>query len=345
MVDRETEYDLRPYVTKAGTGKLFRSPKNTIPDRARFPRGFTPDRLREVSEAVGDVEYRQPGTLAPIQQHVEKRYFSFPASHQVSAQGDITNHPESRLITRGGLSNRQKQEAGEGAASIRESLARSTVPTEMMEKTTFSVTPDLPYNGVYFPGEQRLHFGRQQQDVDAYTAAKIPEEESLRGKTVIHEMGHAADARLANPPQDRNDIAWASASPGQLEEFADDYMFEHYQPDPRAERAGRTYGATTSYPGRNPDYNPPEQYEGYGKWGERSQMAAQEIGARMSRTGNNTPTTPKQREFIVNEGMVNHALQRGQFAAQERGEVPREETWVQPEMQGFGQISRAAKRQ
>lgn len=315
MVNRETEYDLRPYITNAGTGKLFRSPKNTIPDRARFPRGFTPDRIHEVSEAVGDVSLTLGEGIRAT--HDPEVYKSLNPVATVSPQGTVEDTPGVGTST-----NQQRKDLGRGAAVIRESLARSTAPVEAIENAkSFSVSPGLPYNGVFMPGERRLHFGFRSDQLDFYREHEIPEEESLGGKTVIHELGHANDARMAktnpaNPDGVRNDILWAEAPAGALEEFADDFAEEHYRPDPR----GRTYGATNSYPGRRPGWQ--NAMEGYEKWGQRSAMAAQEIRGRLEKNPN-APTTPEQRDYIQNEFLDAPLLQQGQFGGDE---------WIQPAM-------------
>lgn len=311
MVNRETDYDYDPYFTNAGTGKLFRAPKNTITDKARWPRGFTPERLHEVGRAVGDVEFR---TDQGLTHHPSKRYQSTASKASISPSGGMSVDPgvEPPLL------RSAKRDLGEGAAAIRETLARSKVPTSDIEDVTFSVTPDLPYNGLFAPGERRLHFGRDSEDVDFYSRQVIPEEESLRGKTVVHEMGHATDPALRNPTSGRNDILWAGKPLGELEERADDYMVENYVPD----RRGRTYGTmTTSYPGRKPAHEAPEQYAGYSSWGERSKMAAAEIRGRVDAAGpeGRIPMTAEQRDYLANDI---RPLSRDQFdRAAEQGSL------------------------
>jgi len=234
----------QPYFTKSGVGKLFPDPKPT--DEHRYQRGFTPERKRDVELA------------APV----------------ISGPGDRPAYP-----------GQTKQEQGEFMASMYDTLARSTMPTRHIERTDF-VQQETP---------ERLggpEVGGLHDRPDGWRRVRLNAEVDPRslGPTLIHEMGHGLDNHNlrdkfdhTNPPgpvpdnplsdlfglgplqrQSTRDYPFVGAleeAPkfkGAAEKFADDYMMEHYRPDPRDKSAVTNVEHT--YPAKGV---PVDEYEGW----------------------------------------------------------------------------------
>lgn len=258
------QFNYQPSWTKSGQGRLFQTRGAAHTDETRWPRGYTPERYRQATADVGEVEHHEFDELTMSTRKVGLRRY------------EEEDRPHAR------------QRIAHGADVIRQAVARSTVPRDVVQRTNFSVTPPgFGMNGVYFGKSQRLlfnpDFGEEYpSDVD------IPLQEQVRGgKTVIHELGHAADKRLEG-----RDFVPSDLSLGSVEEFADDFAAEHYVADPR----GKAYGSLTTYPGATPMDVAPPRYEGYTKWGQRSREALPIIAER-GRKG--LPSTSQQHRYLA----------------------------------------------
>lgn len=268
-----------PYKGNPQQGTLFHArAKELDPTGQRYPRGYTPERQAEVREAVGDVGYSSFG--------ISRSYHGDAAPPALISEAEF-----------GDMGPDEKRNWGEGRAVIHNAVARSTVPTDVVERTRFGVTPNIGHNGLYLPGNETLLFGRDAKDAQDHregfgSGYPTPEVQRLnQGQTVIHELGHAADPALDPLRGKRNVLidrgvelpVEGYTEPkdlGRAEEFADDFAEQHFRPDPRAGRRQTFDTATASYPGAAPDDIPPRHLAGYSKWRERSDRAAVDLRPR-----------------------------------------------------------------
>ncbi|MFN2347738.1 MAG: hypothetical protein ABR616_18750, partial [Dermatophilaceae bacterium] len=180
--------------------------------------------------------------------------------------------------------------------------------------TNFAVTPNIGPNGLYFPRESQVYFGRGAEDAQAHregfgTGNPTPETQRLnQGQTVIHELGHSADPALEplrgkrNAIIDhhgRNPVEGYTEPPdlGVAEKSADDFAAEHFRNDPRAGRKETFDVATASYPGSYPNDIPPRHIAGYEGWAEKSERVAADLEPRHTAAeaaGSNYPKTADQ---------------------------------------------------
>lgn len=225
-------FDPKPYFTKGGQGKLFRDPKPT--EEHRYQRGYTPERMGEVHEAMGSI----PTKVGPP--HL--------------------------------------------FAHFRETLARSTAPTETLEEQVSAIhlSPSTLGSNRFVAGETATSmrpsglsqttgasritmFHGSRGDPVLGASGKTASRSEIMGASTIHEIGHAHHA-LTDPSD------FIENPSGHRERVADRFMEEHYRPDPREVRRGTslapedfTYAATSQN----------KRFPGYKGWAPM-QRAAQE---------------------------------------------------------------------
>ena len=262
-------------------GTLFRaSAKELDPTGQRYPRGYTPERRDEVWDAVGEVGYSNLGERFNPATGDAELPMLFSGEDEFSAMDDTS-----------------KRNWGEGRAVIRDAVARSTVPMDVVSRVQFGVTPNIRSNAFYGPKDDAIVFGRSAADAQQHregfgSGYPTPETQRLdQGQTIIHELGHAADPSLEPLRGKRTNIidrhgdfpVEGYTEPedlGAAEQFADDFAEEHFRHDPRLGRKATFDTATASYAGAAPSDIPPGHLAGYEKWSDRSQRAAQDLRPR-----------------------------------------------------------------
>jgi hypothetical protein len=298
--------DLRPgfrgkFKGNPQQGTLFHARASELdPTNSRMPRGYTPERQREVGEAMG-----------------EPRFSSFNAARMSSTEDTVRTESMLDLRYRG-ASESEKRDLGVGGARMRDAVARSTVTPEQVSRAKeFVVAPDLGPNGLWMPKDEQLLFGRSEKGVAEYregfgSGNPLPEVQRLdQGSTVIHELGHANDPRLdparGQTNNARQTMISQGSSLGSAEEFADDFAVEHFRPDPRAGRRETFESAVLTYPGINPAFEAPQHLGGYEKWGERSDAAVAAMKPRWRDAedrGTHHPRTQRQQAHEMDLDMA-----------------------------------------
>lgn len=289
----------RPFKGNPQQGTLFRATAQELdPTGQRYPRGYTPERQREVHEAVGEVGYSSLG------ERMGATDAEFPMLLNEQEFGEAT--PQT------------KRDWGEGRAVIRDSIARSTVPMDVVERTNFGVTPNISANAYYGPREDTIYFGRSAAEAQQHregfgTGYPTPETQRFdQGQTVIHELGHAADPALEPLRGKRNLIRDDLGQPvegyteppdmGMVEQVADDFAAEHFRHDPRVGRRQTFEVETGMYPGVTPSDIPPRGRESYEKWNERSRVAVDDLRPRWREAeaaGGEYPATQEQQSMVA----------------------------------------------
>lgn len=215
MARRETDWQVGAVLKNKpnSQGTLFRGGTSQMSD-ARFPRGYTPERLHEVANVVGGSITRGQGAKSgTFRDHA----YVHPATKEEA--GRANNKPKRDLV---------------------DNIARSTVPVEDMTKADpgrrlhFWVHDSFDrrmeadnHAGTYFH-EPPSHSNRH--DIYLQTNA-------VRGDTPIHEIGHHVSHMTGEHP------GYATpAQQGQEEAQADNYAEKHFR-DRRGKQAyGGTYG-------------------------------------------------------------------------------------------------------
>jgi hypothetical protein len=174
----------------------------------RYPRGYTPERMGEVRGA--DLHFESLHEMPEIYGGEKEGAFGGPA----------------------------------GARRMAETVARSTMPLEDFHLlpspvNVFGATPAMSALGVFRGPEEIGQPGLR--TVHVREAPRSSEE--AQGQTLIHELGHARSniqrlehADYKTPHQQ-----------GREEAFADEHMFEHWRPDPRDVKAGRSKPPQSAY--------------------------------------------------------------------------------------------------
>lgn len=263
-------------------GTLFQASADELDptgQRYRQIRGYTPDEQREAWDAVGEVGFSTMG---------EREGYD-------DAEFPMTYSGEEEFAA---VDDASKRDWGEGRAVIRDAVARSTVPREVVNRVQFAVTPNISANAYYGPKDDAIYFGRKATEAQEHregfgTGHPTPETQRLdQGQTIIHELGHAADPALEPLRGVRNNIRdTRGENPvegytepedlGRVEEFADDFAEEHFRHDPRAASRRANFDvATATYPGTEPNDIPPRHLAGYSKWRERGQRSAADLKPR-----------------------------------------------------------------
>ena len=262
-------------------GTLFRADADELDptgQRYRGIRGYTPDEQRAAWDAVGEVGF---STMGERQSGDDiEMPMTFSGEEEFAAVDDAS-----------------KRDWGEGRAVIRDAVARSTVPMDVVSRVQFGVTPNIRSNAFYGPKDDAIVFGRSAADAQQHregfgSGYPTPETQRLdQGQTIIHELGHAADPSLEPLRGKRTNIidrhgdfpVEGYTEPedlGAAEQFADDFAEEHFRHDPRLGRKATFDTATASYAGAAPSDIPPGHLAGYEKWSDRSQRAAQDLRPR-----------------------------------------------------------------
>lgn len=180
------------HTEKSGQMALFRQDASMLSDKARYPRGYTPERMREVNDALSDTK------LGIVEVDPFNRR-SFTAMSNLLDQNRDANPREE-------------------AAKIKETLARSTVPAEDLRglrgiHTNNAVIPEH-ISGRY---ETKKNDGRgsifirstmtapKEVDYDDYDSSGYLEPVRQDtgfinddGQTLIHELGHHVDNKKGN---------------------------------------------------------------------------------------------------------------------------------------------------
>lgn len=288
----------RPFKGKPQQGTLFRASAAELdPTGTRYPRGYTPERQREAWDAVGEVGYSSLGERMNYATGDAELPMLFSGDDEFAAVDDAS-----------------KRNWGEGRAVIRDAVARSTAPLDVVSRVQFGVAPNITANAYYGPKEDTVYLGRKASEAQQHregfgTGHPTPEVQRLdQGQTVIHELGHAADPALEPLRGKRNQIidrhgdlpVEGYTEPmdlGRVEEVADDFAEQHFRHDPRAGRKATFDLATGSYPGSAPSDIPPRHLASYSSWGERSKRAAADLRPRHD-AAENYPKTGEQARAV-----------------------------------------------
>jgi hypothetical protein len=212
MVELSSE-QLKPYFTKGGQGKFFPDPKPVA--EHRYPRGYTPERMKEVREAPMEISIApkrtqktsDPYKVRKVQETIARS--STPMSEIESQYG----HPSLRI--RMGLRLRQ------GWGGVFESENRTVKVANSPPKP---VSPEM-----------KTVLGKKASRISRVQTTRR-REENYQGTehTLLHEMGHFR-SHVEKQPHSRY---WTPEEQGQEEAFADTSMLERHRVDPRSERRG-----------------------------------------------------------------------------------------------------------
>ena len=220
----------------------------------RYPRGYTPERLAEVTEALGG--RRTPGSRTDPVPNESGR--GMHAEHREGVESRNTRDIHYRNVSiqqgtgtgafsgnfdpnkRGGFGGRN-----EGEAKIVETVARSTVPTERLADVNVTVEkPDesKDYGGLYKAGRREASVvaapgTTPTAPLGAKQMAQMRDTRQHHEQVLMHELGHHESASLGLPHSGK-EYERSAAAHGQEEAYADDFAVEHYRPDPRDERRG-----------------------------------------------------------------------------------------------------------
>ena len=215
-------WDLRSNIkAKPGSqGTLFRAAdKGLLNPEQRWPRGYTPERLGAVREALSDTDiagfsHEDPVRLSPPQRDAKgrERYAKYPQTE----------------------------------ARVTSALARSTVPPEHLHGLTrIHDQPHPLHLATYFPNTRELAVvinrpGREGEEHLIHELGHHVSAQSQLGKYVATEIGtdqayrdFGESARITHPPESsiRNHIQRLHA--GVEEAVADSYALEHFRPHGR----------------------------------------------------------------------------------------------------------------
>lgn len=200
-------------------GTLFRGGTKYSSDQ-RYPRGYTPERLHEVAEAVGGNYTRGQGAKAGY--YRDHPYGRYDESGEFQVTGRADNRPKRGLV---------------------DNIARSTVPAEHLQGkpdsgrhlafwVNKSFDPRMAEAGTAgtYESEPRQHSNRH--DLYVHT-------DHVDSTTPIHEIGHHVSNLLGNEHSHYN----SPESRGAEEGFADRYAYEHYRT-----RKGKRLDSLRVYP-------------------------------------------------------------------------------------------------
>src|SRR5215831_11293039 len=216
-------------------GKLFQEPKPST--LARYPRGYTPERMSEVREKTGWL-------------------INAPGGSSFSLTGSSLDSPYN---------------VPHGARLAQEAIARSDVPMKHLENlgrislrsglrgTGFGLEDRL---GSYTPASRAIDIEPMRGDLSSRRGLitskeqlrknrgiSRPEAENMYGSALIHEIGHHVDftrRRMAGQQERSRRFLSTPTGRGKAEGEADRYMLQRFRPDPRTKGATaetQTYGA------------------------------------------------------------------------------------------------------
>lgn len=212
MVDLNSDQfpEVKPYFTKGGQGKFFKDPK-PVPEH-RWPRGYSPERMREVEGRAG-----------------------YPAGLHISSA--VTKRSKAAFA------------GPAGVAQVKQVIARSTTPAEELRapgpgqrlkiitgspgasKNAWASYTHKPALGRR-PGE--IHLGK---DTDA----------NMMGQALLHEMGHYRSHMTGT----EHFTGRSPADFGREEAFGDENMLQRWRPDPRDVRRGKAQRMDLAYENRS----------------------------------------------------------------------------------------------
>lgn len=285
---RATLFTPQPYFPQRGAdkgpsmgvqGKLFRDPKPV--DAVRYPRGYTPERMREVRAApLGIVSgparpgrlFSGPGGEDQVRQALARS--TMPMSH---VQVQSYYRPERQRDP-----ERQKQAASDNEGFVLH--IRSESPEVGRHATGHFAAPSWQHYPVRF-GE--VHLGRD-------------ETPSRTAQTLMHEMGHSRSYSEMTEHSSRE----TPSKKGQEEAFADDYMMAHFRPDPRELRRAGAKGADSS---RSTIAVPAPAYEYEGAFTSQKNYG----GKTAHRAYMKARTTPIQKDRF-RRGPTSHQMELGE---------------------------------
>ena len=210
-------FEPRPYYPQRGAdkgpstgvqGKLFRDPKPV--DSARYPRGYTPERMREVHrmplEISSEGKAHRQRDAAMVEQMVARS--TVPA-------GDV--HPHHYYQPGGPF--------GANAASDNEGFSLHVVVG----------SPRAKGGGIFrSPPAGTSRFGEVHIG---------PARGEWVGQALMHELGHSKSYSKGTP----HSAFDTPRHKGQEEAYADDYAQTHWRPDPRDVRRGESNPAPAVY--------------------------------------------------------------------------------------------------
>ena len=240
MPRKSTDWDVRTNLNASpgAQGTLFSGGTKYSSD-ARFPRGYTPDRLREVADHVIEPQIKN---YTDGRGRVEVKGVESTNARSFAPRalgGDVVDKSPIRNVV--------------------DTIARSTVPVEHLQNLQFSSHHGIGRHqdsslteldehgggaaGLYSPA------GSSGVPANAHGRASIRVLPTAAGtSTVIHEIGHHVSRTVADTSHSNYGNA---AQQGREEGFADDYAQEHFR-DRRGRQVERgTYGGGVRSSKRN----------------------------------------------------------------------------------------------
>jgi len=237
---------VRPYFPgqnkpgKTSQGKFFTDPKPE--DSARYPRGYTPERMKEVRGMA--IDYMEAA----------------PSSAQLVTREKMRRSPSKKMRAEG----YKPQGAFTGPAGTRhaqEVIARSTTPAGEIHEMR-SMNPDaapprltvgtgIPTPGAYGEYRRWNMAGYGEIRIDPHrtqgTKREMRQSEEHQGQTLIHELGHVRSQLEGTSPDNAPLGETRAETRGREEGIADANRAERWRPDPRDVRAGRSQKAESAY--------------------------------------------------------------------------------------------------
>lgn len=232
-----SSWDLRTNIgpKPSSQGSLFRvADKSMYSAEKRYPRGYTPERQREVQQALP--ETIMGGTVV-------KR----TSPEDQAATGRFARYPEAE-------------------ARVRDTIARSSIPAEHLkglDRIHGNVNEGTA--GTYWPARRELAIDLKSGSKDTQEAHLIHELGHHHSEMTGEGRLQSSTLALLNGGAPSHAEAAHRLSKGVEEAYADDYAEEHYRPHPAARKQGvsgpKQVGGT--YDSRFPPSILNERYAGY----------------------------------------------------------------------------------
>lgn len=237
MARKEKDWEVGPVLKQKADsqGTLLRGGTKYSSD-ARFPRGYTPERLHEVAEGIGSGYARGQGAHSMT-------FRDHPYLRRNEQSGEMEEH--------GRADNRPKRD-------LVDNMARSTVPMSDFEGKPGRRLHFWSYKGGdtelgnrdaggTYQAEPPSHSNRH--DIKVHTDA-------VSGMAPIHELGHHV-SHMADTEHSKYSTP---AERGAEEGFADRYAYEHFR-----DRSGKQADSMRNYPPKDwqAEGRPQEFHEAY----------------------------------------------------------------------------------
>lgn len=242
MARRNTDWQVGPNLKpQAGSqGTLFRGNQGISDER--YPRGYTPERQKEIANAVGGNYARGEGLAASY--YRDHAYVDTSGTSPTRGQviGRANNLPKRRLV---------------------DNIARSTVPVEHLQPKppakslsfwtgdSLDSQHDARGSAGFYDADPPGHMGTR-NDIHVKT-------DYVAGGTPIHEIGH----HVSNLEGNVHSATYARRIPqhrGTEEGYADAYMHEHFR-----DRRGKQMEGVSHYPASHyypNDYSRQQDFRG-----------------------------------------------------------------------------------